>query len=60
MYFVVETKGSIKSEELRDVEEGKIHCGKEHFKALNTDVEFEAYDDSNKFIDDMHIKLNRQ
>lgn len=59
LYFVVETKGSTKSEDLRDVEQRKIICGREHFKALNTDVEFEAYDDSNKLLDDMHIKLNR-
>lgn len=57
--FVVETKGSIKSEDLRDVEEGKIRCGREHFKALNTDVEFGDYDDSKKFLDDMNIKLNK-
>lgn len=58
LYFVVETKGSVKSEDLRDVEEKKIDCGREHFKALNTDVEFEAYDDSDEFIDYMYIKLN--
>ncbi len=59
LYFVVETKGSIKSEDLRDVEQKKIHCGREHFKALNTDVEFEAYDDSNKFIDDIYVQLGK-
>lgn len=59
LYFVVETKGSIKSEDLRDIEQGKIHCGREHFKALNTDVEFEDYDDSKKFIDDVYIKINK-
>ncbi len=59
LYFVVETKGSIKSEDLRDVEEKKIQCGREHFKALNTDVNFEAYDDSKKFIDDIYIELGK-
>lgn len=59
LYFVVETKGSTKSEDLRDVEQKKIHCGREHFKALNTDVEFEAYDDSNKFIDDIYVQLGK-
>lgn len=50
LYFVVETKGSTKSEDLRDVEQKKIHCGREHFKALNTDVEFEAYDNFIRFM----------
>jgi type III restriction enzyme len=34
LYFVVETKGSLFSDDLRDVEAGKIACGKEHFSAL--------------------------
>lgn len=59
LYFVVETKGSIKSENLRDIEEKKIECGKEHFRALNTDVEFRAYDDKDKFTDDVYIKLSK-
>ena len=34
LYFVVETKGSLFDDELRDREGGKIKCGKAHFKAL--------------------------
>ena len=57
LYFVVETKGSIKSENLRDIEEKKIECGKEHFKALDTDVTFKEYDDSDKFINDVNLAI---
>jgi type III restriction enzyme len=34
LYFVVETKSSLFSDALRPTEEGKINCGKAHFKAL--------------------------
>ncbi|MGY4417221.1 restriction endonuclease [Bradyrhizobium sp. LB7.1] len=34
LYFVVETKGSLFADDLRDQEAAKIACGKEHFKAL--------------------------
>ena len=34
LYFVVETKGSLFADDLRDVEAGKITCGMEHFSAL--------------------------
>ena len=34
LYFVVETKSSMFSDDLRDVENGKIHCGQAHFQAL--------------------------
>ena len=34
LYFVVETKGSLFAEDLRDKENAKILCGKAHFKAL--------------------------
>jgi len=34
LYFVVETKGSLFADDLRDVEAGKIACGKEHFAAI--------------------------
>lgn len=57
LYLVVETKGSIKSEDLRDTEEGKIKCGREHFKALKTEVDFDVYDNTNKLIDDISIKV---
>ncbi|MDP4280178.1 MAG: DEAD/DEAH box helicase family protein [Dehalococcoides mccartyi] len=34
LYFVVETKGSLFTEDLRDKESAKIECGKVHFKAI--------------------------
>ena len=37
IYFVAETKGSLSSLQLRAVEEAKIHCAREHFKAISTD-----------------------
>ena len=35
LYFVVETKSSLFTDDLRDKESGKIECGKAHFKALS-------------------------
>lgn len=37
LYFVVETKGSLFADDLRDNEAAKIACGEEHFKALAVD-----------------------
>ena len=34
LYFVVETKGTLITDNLRDMESGKIECGKAHFNAL--------------------------
>ncbi len=36
LYFVVETKGSLFVDDLRDNEAGKMACGRAHFKALAT------------------------
>jgi type III restriction enzyme len=35
LYFVVETKSSLFTDDLRDRESGKIECGKAHFRALS-------------------------
>ena len=35
IYFVAETKGSMRSMELRLIEESKIHCARDHFKAIS-------------------------
>ena len=35
IYFVAETKGSMNTMELRGIEEAKIHCAREHFKAIS-------------------------
>lgn len=37
IYFVAETKGSMKSMQLKSIEESKIHCAREHFKAISGD-----------------------
>lgn len=45
MYFVLETKGTTNLFDLRGPEQLKIHCGKRHFKALESDVEFIVAED---------------
>ena len=40
LYFVVETKGGLFADAQRPTEQAKIDCGREHFKAIGTDVEF--------------------
>ena len=35
IYFVAETKGSMDTLELRGIEDAKIHCAREHFKAIS-------------------------
>ncbi len=35
IYFIAETKGSMSSMQLRLIEDAKIHCAKEHFKAIS-------------------------
>lgn len=45
IYFVAETKGTMNSMQLRLVEESKIHCAKEHFKAIsNENVVYDVVD----------------
>jgi len=39
LYFVLETKGTLKLDDLRTPEQQKIHCGKRHFQAVDTGVE---------------------
>ena len=36
IYFVAETKGSMSSMQLRLIEESKIHCAREHFRAISS------------------------
>lgn len=43
VYFIAETKGSMKSMELREVEKAKIECAKKHFESLsNADVKYDV------------------
>lgn len=53
LYFVLETKGNIQFESLRQTEFDKIKCGKKHFEALGNVVEFKAVDDYNTFIENV-------
>ena len=42
LYFILETKGTDNLFDLRNPERLKIHCGIEHFKALQNDVEMKV------------------
>lgn len=42
MYFVLETKGTTDPRGLRTPEQLKIHCGKEHFKAIGEVLQFDV------------------
>ena len=39
LYFVLETKGTLRLDDLRTPERQKIHCGKRHFEAVDSGVE---------------------
>ena len=52
LYFVVETKGSLFVDDLRDQEAAKIACGEAHFKALAVDKNPARYIKSTK-VDDL-------
>ena len=51
IYFVAETKGSLSSLELREVESVKIKCARKFFEKLNTEIENDKvrYDVVNSF-----------
>ena len=55
LYFVVETKGSMFVDDLRDQEAAKIACGEAHFKALAVDPNPARYIKAAK-IDDLMDK----
>jgi len=45
IYFVAETKGSLSDLQLRTIEGAKIHCAREHFKAIsNSQVVYDVID----------------
>ncbi|NNM84945.1 MAG: DEAD/DEAH box helicase family protein [Phycisphaerales bacterium] len=50
LYFVVESKGSIFADAIRPTEQAKIDCGKKHFEALDTGVEFTKADTFDNFM----------
>lgn len=52
IYFVAETKGSMNSMQLRLIEESKIHCAREHFKAIsNGEVIYDVVDSYKSLLD---------
>ena len=52
VYFVAETKGSMRSMELRQIEQSKIHCAREHFKAIsNSDVVYDVVESYQKLLE---------
>lgn len=52
IYFVAETKGSMSSMQLRLIEQSKIHCAKEHFKAIsNGNVVYDVVDSYQSLLD---------
>ena len=53
LYFVLETKGNIDADALRQSEKEKIQCGKEHFAALGDAATFMPVDDFSKFMHDI-------
>jgi type III restriction enzyme len=49
IYFVAETKGDMSSMELRNIEEAKAHCAREHFRAISGDnVKYDVVDSYDK------------
>lgn len=51
IYFVAETKGTMSSMQLRLIEESKIHCAREHFKAIsNGEVVYDVIDSYNSLL----------
>ena len=52
IYFVAETKGSMDTMELRGIEDAKIHCAREHFKAISgEDVVYDVVDSYQALLD---------
>lgn len=52
IYFVAETKGSMSSMQLRELETAKIHCAREHFKAISSDsVVYDVVDSFSALMD---------
>lgn len=51
LYFVVESKGTIVEELLRDSEQAKIQCGREHFRALGNDARYVVATNIDTFMD---------
>lgn len=44
LYFIVETKGGLFDDSIKDTEKKKIECGRKHFSAIDTGVRMELAD----------------
>ena len=55
LYFVVESKGSIFTDAIRPTEQAKIDCGKKHFAALNSGVQFTKADNFQSFMESVTV-----
>ena len=53
LYFVLETKASLETSQLRPSESGKIACGRKHFEALNTGITFEPISSFEDFMENI-------
>lgn len=52
IYFIAETKGSMNSMELREVEKAKIECAKKHFKSISNDnIKYDVVSSYDELID---------
>ncbi|ADG81938.1 Type III site-specific deoxyribonuclease [Thermincola potens JR] len=52
IYFVAETKGSMDSLELREVEKAKIYCARKHFESISTgNVKYEVVNSYEKLLE---------
>ena len=52
IYFVAETKGSMDTLQLKGMENSKIHCAREHFKAISSDtVKYDVVNSYEKLMD---------
>ena len=59
LYFVVETKSSLFSDDLRDKENAKIECGKAHFSALATS-DNPAHYEMARSVDDLLVQAAKK
>lgn len=51
IYFIAETKGSMQTLELREIEQAKINCARKHFTAISdNDVQYDVVSNYSKLI----------
>ncbi|MFH1798035.1 MAG: DEAD/DEAH box helicase family protein, partial [Candidatus Omnitrophota bacterium] len=51
LYFVIESKGTLFTDSLRPIEQAKIDCGKAHFAALDSNVDYVVSNTFDDFIE---------